>query len=82
MKNPGEMLIYQSDDGRVRLETRLENETLWMTQSQMAELFQTTVANINIHIKNIFDEGELFEAATVKDFLIVRLEGERDVQLA
>lgn len=80
MKNPGEMLIYQSGDGRVRLETRLENETLWMTQSQIAELFQTTVANINIHIKNILDEGELTEAATIKDFLIVRLEGQREVQ--
>ena len=75
-----EMVIYQSDDGQIRLETRLENETLWMTQSQMAELFQTTVANINIHIKNILDEGELLEAATIKDFLIVRLEGQREVQ--
>lgn len=74
------MVIYQSDDGQIRLETRLENETLWMTQSQMAELFQTSVANINIHIKNILDEGELLEAATIKDFLIVRLEGQREVQ--
>lgn len=78
--NQSEMVIYQSDDGRIRLETRLQNETLWMTQSQMAELFQTTVANINIHIKNILDEGELLEAATIKDFLIVRLEGQREVQ--
>ena len=80
MTNPSEMVIYQSDDGRIRLETRLENETLWMTQSQMAELFQTSVANINIHIKNILDEGELLEAATIKDFLIVRIEGQREVQ--
>ena len=80
MTNQSEMVIYQSDDGRIRLETRLENETLWMTQSQMAELFQTSVANINIHIKNILDEGELLEAATIKDFLIVRLEGQREVQ--
>lgn len=80
MTNQSEMVIYQSDDGRIRLETRLQNETLWMTQSQMAELFQTSVANINIHIKNILDEGELLEAATIKDFLIVRLEGQREVQ--
>ena len=80
MTNQSEMVIYQSDDGRIRLETRLENETLWMTQSQMAELFQTSVANINIHIKNILDEGELLEVATIKDFLIVRLEGQREVQ--
>jgi hypothetical protein len=78
--NQSEIVIYQSDDGRIRLETRLENETLWMTQSQIAELFQTTVANINIHIKNILDEGELIEVATIKEFLIVRLEGEREVQ--
>ncbi|MBC7786226.1 MAG: virulence RhuM family protein [Methylophilaceae bacterium] len=79
-KSASEMIIYQSEDGKIRLETRLENETLWMTQSQMAELFQTSVANINIHIKNILDEGELLESATIKDFLIVRLEGQREVQ--
>jgi hypothetical protein len=76
----GEIVLYQSDDGTIRLETRLENETLWLTQQQMAELFQTTVANINIHIKNIFDEGELRTEATIKDFLIVRQEGGRQVQ--
>jgi hypothetical protein len=80
MSGQSEIVIYQSDDGRIRLETRLENETLWMTQSQMSELFQTTVANINIHIKNILDEGELSESATIKDYLIVRLEGQREVQ--
>jgi hypothetical protein len=76
----GEIVLYQIDDGTIRLETRLENETLWLTQQQMAELFQTTVANINIHIKNIFDEGELRTEATIKDFLIVRQEGGRQVQ--
>lgn len=75
-----EMLIYQNDDGTVKLDVRLENETLWMSQQMMAELFQTTVSNINIHIKNIFDEGELVETATIKDFLIVRQEGTRSVQ--
>jgi hypothetical protein len=57
----------------------LENETVWLTQKLMAELFQTTVANINIHLKNIFDEEELDPKATIKDFLIVRLEGNREV---
>jgi len=75
-----EMLIYQNEDGTVKLDVRLENETLWMTQSDMAELFQTTVSNINIHLKNIFEEGELNETATIKDFLIVRQEGARAVQ--
>ena len=72
-----EMLIYQNDDGTVKLDVRLENETLWMSQQMMAELFQTTVSNINIHIKNIFDEGELVETATIKDFLIVQKEGRK-----
>ena len=50
----GEIIFYQSDDGTIRLETRLENETLWLTQQQMAELFQTTVPNISMHVKNVF----------------------------
>ena len=75
-----EMIIYQSDDGRIRLETRLENETLWMTQSQMAELFQTTQQNISLHIQNIYEEGELHEEATHKKTLWVRHEGNRKVE--
>lgn len=76
----GEIVFYQSDDGTIRLETRLENETLWLTQQQMAELFQTSVPNISMHVKNVFDEGELQSGATVQDFLTVRQEGERQVQ--
>ena len=79
-KPQGEILIYATDDGSVKLDVKLDNETLWMSQQMMAELFQTTVANINIHIKNIFEEGELSEKATIKDFLIVRQEGTRKVQ--
>jgi hypothetical protein len=69
---PSEMLIYQSDDGRMRLETRLENEMLWMTQTQLAELFQTTQQNIGLHIQNIYEEGELTPNATHKKSLWVR----------
>jgi hypothetical protein len=76
----GEIVFYQSEDGKIRLQTRLENETLWLTQQQMAELFQTTVPNISMHIKNVLDEGELQAAATVQDFLTVRQEGGRQVQ--
>src|ERR1017187_1338887 len=76
----GEIIFYQSDDGTIRLETRLENETLWLTQQQMAELFQTTVPNISMHVKNVFDEGELQTGATGQDFLTVRQEGGRQVQ--
>ncbi len=76
----GEIVFYRSDDGTIRLETRLENDTLWLTQQQMAELFQTTVPNISMHVKNVFDEGELQAEATVQDFLTVRYEGKRQVQ--
>lgn len=75
-----EIIIYQSDDGRIRLETRLENETLWMTQNQMAELFQTTQQNISLHIQNIYEEGELTPNATHKKSLWVRQEGQRQVE--
>ena len=70
-----EILLYQGKDGKLRLETRLENESLWLTQKQLAELFQTTVPNINIHIKNIFAEGELEPEPVIKDFLITATDG-------
>lgn len=76
----GEMLIYQTDDGKVILDVRLENETIWLTQQMIAELFQTSVANISMHIKNIYEERELRTESTVKDFLTVRQEGNRDVK--
>lgn len=74
------IVIYQTEDGRTKLDVRLENETVWLTQKLMAELFQTTVPNINTHLKNIFDEGELDEVSTIKDFLIVQKEGTRTVE--
>lgn len=75
-----QIIIYQTDDGKTKLDVRLENETVWLTQKLMAELFQTTVPNINTHLKNIFDEGELNSVATIKDFLIVQTEGNRTVE--
>ena len=75
-----EFLIYQSEDGIVRLEVRLEDETVWLTQQMMADLFQTTVPNISMHIKNIYDEGELSAEGTIKKFLTVRQEGNRQVK--
>jgi len=62
------------------LDVRFQDETVWLTQKLMAELFQTSIPNINMHLKNIFDEGELEENRTVKDFLIVQTEGSREVQ--
>ena len=79
MENNSQLLIYQTEKGETKLEVRLKNETVWLTQKLMAELFQTTVPNINMHLKNIFKEGELDAQATIKDFLIVRLEGKREV---
>ena len=70
-KQKGEILIYKTDSGHVKLDVRLENETIWLTQQMMAELFQTTVPNISMHIKNIYEEDELTQSATVKDFLTV-----------
>ena len=75
----GEIVIYTSDDGTVSLDTKLQDETIWLTQDMMAKLFETTVPNINMHIKNIYDEEELEQNRTVKDFLIVRKEGKRTV---
>lgn len=79
MENNSQIIIYTTEKGETKLEVRLENETVWLTQKLMAELFQTTIPNINIHLKNIFDEGELDPNSTIKDFLIVRLEGSREV---
>ena len=76
----GEFLLYQTGDGQVKLEVRLQNETVWLTQQMIAELFQTTVPNISIHIRNIYAEGELGPEATIKKFLTVRQEGNRDVR--
>jgi hypothetical protein len=80
MENNSQIIIYQTENGETKLDVRLENETVWLTQKLMAELFQTTPQNITIHLKNIFDEGELSETATCKDFLQVRKEGERTVE--
>jgi len=74
-----EIILYQTEDGRTRIQCRFENETLWLTQAQIAELFQTTPQNVTLHLKAIFAEGELHETATCKDYLQVRIEGEREV---
>jgi hypothetical protein len=76
----GQLVVYESEDGRIKIDVRLENETVWLTQQLMSELFQTTSQNITIHLKNIFDEGELDEKATCKDFLQVKIEGKRQVE--
>jgi hypothetical protein len=74
-----EIILYQTADGRTRIQCRLENETLWLTQAQIAELFQTSVPNINLHLKAIYGESELAQEATIKSHLIVRQEGTRQI---
>ena len=74
------IIIYQSADGETKIDVKLENETIWLSQQQMAELYKTTKQNISLHIKNIFDEHELDENSTVKEFLTVQSEGSRSVE--
>jgi len=74
------ILIYQSEDGKTKIQITLENETLWLTQKNIAEVFNVTVATINEHIKNIYEERELEENPTIRNFLIVQKEGQREVE--
>ena len=76
----GEFLLYQTEDGRSRIEVRMQGETLWLTQQQMAELFQTDKSGISRHLKNIYESGELREAATVAKPATVQTEGSRSVK--
>jgi hypothetical protein len=77
--SPGDFLIYDAPDGDTRIEVRMQDETVWLTQKQMAELFQTSVPNINQHLATIFADGELATEATIKKYLIVQTEGKREV---
>ena len=72
--------IYQSEDGQISLQVALNDETLWLTQAQMAELFDSSSDNISLHLKNIYAEGELDERGTTEDFSVVRREGKRQVK--
>jgi hypothetical protein len=75
-----QFLIYQSEDGVIKIDVRFEGETVWLTQPSIAELFQTTQQNVSLHLRHIYDEGELTPEATHKEYLLVRREGDRDVQ--
>ena len=78
--NSSEILIYQNPDGNIKIDVRLEDETVWLTQAQLCELFQKSKATISEHIKNVFEEGELEASATVRKFRQVRTEGTREVE--
>ena len=71
----GQFLVYQTEDGKLKLDVRFEGETVWLTQQHMAELFQTTKQNVSLHIKNTFSEGELLEDSVVKESLTTAADG-------
>jgi len=75
-----QVLFYKSEDGKSRIEVRLDDGTVWLTQARIAELYQTSIPNINIHIRNIFNDEECIPASTIKEYLIVRTEGSRKVE--
>ena len=76
----GEILFYQTEEDDTKVEVRIEKDTVWMTQASLAELYGTTPQNITMHLRNIFEEGELDEASTCKDYLQVQMEGKREVK--
>jgi hypothetical protein len=76
----GSVVLYQATNGDIKIDVRLEDETVWLTQKYMADLFQVTPQNITLHLKNIYAEGELLEQATCKEFLQVQVEGSRKIQ--
>jgi len=76
----GEVIVYEAPDGEVRVDVRLDRDTVWLTQRQMSELFETTPENVLMHLKNVYADGELEEPVTTKDFLAVRVEGKRQVR--
>lgn len=78
--NAGEVVLYQSPDGEVRLDVRLDHGSIWLTQKQMAELFDTSADNTGLHLKNVYTEGELAEEATTEDSSVVQTEGSRRVR--
>ena len=77
--NNDNMLIYQSEDGKIKIDVRFENETVWLSLDQMATLFGRDKSTISRHIKNVFEEGELPNEATVANFATVQVEGNREV---
>lgn len=71
----GEILLYQTDDGRTRLECRFQDDTIWLSQAMMAELYQTSKQNVSLHLKNLYEEGELVESQVVKEYLTTGPDG-------
>lgn len=79
-RQPGEFLLYDTEDGRTRVECRFAEDTLWLSQAMLAELFQTSPQNVTLHLKALYAEGKISPEATCKSYLQVRPEGERQVR--
>ena len=79
VENKGDIVIYKTQDGLTKINVKFEDETVWLTQSQLVELYQTSKSNISEHIKHIFEEGELSQESTVRNFRTVQIEGNREV---
>lgn len=79
MTNQGEIIIYETDDGLTKIDVKMVDETVWLTQAQLVELYRTSKSNVSEHIKNIFADGELDETATVRKFRTVQNEGDREI---
>jgi hypothetical protein len=75
MQAMSDILIYQTEDGRTKIQVQLRDNTVWLAQAGMVELFQTTKQHISLHIKNIFNEGELVEDSVVKEYLTTAADG-------
>ena len=75
-----DVVVYEAPDGEVRVDVRLDRETVWLTQRQMAEVFRTSTDNVGLHLKNVFSDNELEESATTEDFSVVQTEGKRRVR--
>ncbi|MDD4118694.1 MAG: hydroxyacid dehydrogenase, partial [Kiritimatiellae bacterium] len=78
--NHSDMIVYRTEDGQAEVQLKTADGSVWLSQGEMAELFATTKQNVSLHIKNILEEGELPDAATVKESLTVQTEGSREVQ--
>ncbi len=76
----GEIIVYEAENGEVQLDVRLDQQTVWLTQRQMAEVFDTSTDNVSLHLRNIYADAELAETATTEDFSVVRFEGGRQVR--
>jgi hypothetical protein len=75
MENNSQIIIYQTEDGQTKVDVRVDNDTVWLSQAQMVDLFQTSKQNISLHIRNVFKEGELQEDSVVKDYLTTAADG-------